>query len=185
MEVNGSLTVQGTNLSVSQKYVLPNNFIQVISMQGMVFQKQTAKNGEYTATQQGQAMPMGDDDKEELDEEAALIEEVYYKAHNYTYTLKGIEAVDGKDAYAVEVKSPKGRTVTNYYDVATTLKVKAVQQKEMQGQKLAIQTAYPEYKAYNGVQIPTKIVLDQFGQKLTINVTEVKVNQGLKAEDLK
>jgi len=185
VELNGSLAVQGMNLSFTQKYVLPNNFIQTISMQGMVFQKQMAKTGVYSASQQGQTTPVEEDDKEELDEEAALIEETYYSTHNYTYTLKGIESVDGKDAYAVEVKSSKGRTVTNYYDVATSLKVKTTQQKEMQGQKFLIQSYYPEYKVYNGVQIPTKIILDQGGQKLTINVTEVKVNQGLKTDDWK
>lgn len=187
VEMNGTASVMGQTLDFTQKYILPDNFMQVISMQGMAMMKQMAKSGVYSASQQGMNKELKDDDKEELDEEAALVAENYYLSHKgYSFTVKGIEQVDGKDAYAVEIKSPKGRTFTNYYDVATSFKVKmAVEQDAGPAGKVMVQTYYQEYKPYNGVEIPVKMLIDQGQFKLNLDVKEVKLNQGLKADDFK
>lgn len=187
IEVIGSASVMGQSLSFSQKYVLPDNFYQSISFGAMVVQKQMAKKGVYSVAQQGMEQPLKDEDKEELDEEAALIHEVYYQQHQgYSFTLKGIEQVNGKDAYAVAVKSPKGAEYTNYYSVATALKVKKTTMQDVgNGQKIAISTYYQEYKNYNGVQIPVNMLIDQGQVKINITVTDAKVNQGLKTDDWK
>ncbi|MDE3236567.1 MAG: insulinase family protein [Bacteroidota bacterium] len=185
VEVNGTVSVMGQSINYSQKYVLPGNFMQTLQMNGMVLQKQMAKSGTYAAMQQGMEQPLKDDDKEELDEEANLIAEAYYLNHpGYTFTVKGIEAVDGKDAYVVEIKSPK-RVFTNYYDVASGLKVKMTQEAEGPQGKIMAQTFYKAYKTFNGVQLPVKMEVDQGPLKLNLEANDVKVNQGLTTTDWK
>ena len=187
IEVTGSASVMGQNLGFSQKFILPNNFYQSISFSGMTVQKQTAKNGVYSSVQQGVDQPLQDAEKEELEENAAVIAESYYQTHGgYSFAVKGIEQVDGKDAYAVEVKSPKGTIYTNYYDVTSSLKVKkTVLQDGPGGAKVPVSTYYQDYKTYNGVQIAMKTLIDQGQLKINIINTDVKVNQGLKVEDWK
>lgn len=187
MEVIGTASVMGQNLGFSQKFILPNNFYQSISVGAMTVQKQMAKNGVYSSVQQGADQPLKDEDKEELEENAAVIAESYYQTHGgYSFVVKGIEPIDGKDAYAVEVKSPKGTIYTNYYDVKSSLKVKkTVLADGPGGEKVPVSTYYQEYKTYNGVQIPMKTILDQGQFKINIVNTDVKLNQGLKIEDWK
>jgi len=173
------------DFAVTQKYILPNSFSMKMAAGPMTIISQSAINGEYAKSQQGQTIPVEEDEKEELDEEASLINELYYIKNNYKYVVKGIEDVDGKDAYAIEITSAKGRTFTNYYDVATGLKLKYshVEDAGPQG-KMTIYTDFGEYKTYNGVQLPTKITLF-VGVKIGITMNDVKVNTGLKAEEIK
>ncbi|MFC4232304.1 M16 family metallopeptidase [Parasediminibacterium paludis] len=187
VETVGTASIMGQSLNLSQKYIVPTSFVQNLSAGPMSIMKQSAKNGVYTVTQQGQNMPVGDDDKEELDEEAALVyENVYLNQKGYSFTLKGIEQVNGKDAYVVIIKTPKGRELTNYYSTATFLRLKSSKQEDAGPQgKVTVSTYYNEYKTFNGVQIPVKMLLDQGQLKINIDITDVKINQGLKLEDLK
>lgn len=187
ISLSGAAKIEGApmDFSVSQQYILPKYFTMSMNAGPMTLFSQSAKNGVYAKSQQGQTTPVEEDEKEELDEEASFVNEVYYLKNKYTFTVKGIEAVDGKDAYAVEIKSAKGRTFTNYYEVATGLKLKNshVEDAGPQG-KVTMYTTYSDYKTYNGLQVPTEMV-SFVGVKISISVKDVKVNTGLKPEDLK
>jgi hypothetical protein len=73
-----------------------------------------------------------------------------------------------------------------YYDVASWLRVKEVRVEEGPGgQKATSQITSIEFKTYNGVKLPVKQIFDPGQVKLTIEITDVKVNQGLKMDDLR
>ena len=187
VDMSGTAKIQGApmDFAISQKYVLPGSFSMKMAAGPMTIMSQSVNKGVYTKSQQGQNIPVEDGEKEELDEEASLVSEMYYLKNNYKYNVKGIESVDGKEAYAVEVTSAKGRTFTNHYDVETGLKVKYsyVEDAGPQG-KMNIYTNYDDYKFYNGVQMATKISLF-VGVKIEVTMKDIKVNTGLKAEDIK
>ena len=180
IELKGKVNVMGQELDFDQKVILKSAYADAILYNGMAMQKKTLVNGAYLSTQQGVPKEMDDQDKEELDEEVYFVEEVRYLEKNYTLNVTGIEQVDGKDAYAVEVKTPKGRTFTNFYDVATGFKVKNVNVEDAGPQgKVTIQTYFSDYKPFNGLQTPTKITIDQGKMKINININDVKTNIGL------
>jgi hypothetical protein len=52
-------------------------------------------------------------------------------------------------------------------------------------QSFVVTSYLSDYKTVNGVKFPTKIVNDLGMMKLEINFSDVKVNSGLKAEDIK
>jgi zinc protease len=184
--LSGTASVQGQNLDYATKYVLPNGYLLTISVGPNTLQKQLVKGTTYSVTQQGQEAPLEDKDKEEMDESAALFTETYLlKKTGYTFTLKGIEPLEGKDAYNIEVKSPKGRVYNLYYDVASGMRVKEVKTEEGPQGKITTSITTSEFKTYNGVKLPAKQVLDAGAFKLNIEIKDVKVNQGLKLEDLK
>lgn len=119
-------------------------------------------------------------------ETAAFIPESYMlNTKGYEFSLKGIEQVEGKDAYAIAVKTPAKREYTNYYDVANGLLVKRVSVQETPQGSMTISTIISGYKPFGGIQFPTKIVNDLGMMKLEINFSDVKINSGLKAEDVK
>jgi zinc protease len=186
ISMTGTASVMGQALDFSLKYVLPTGYLQVLSMGGQPLAKQLAKNGTYSVAQQGMDQPLKDDDKEELDEAAALFLESYMlKKGGYFFTVKGIEQVEGKDAYNVEIKSPKGRVFNHFYDVASSLRVKETKTEESPEGKSTTGVITVEYKTYNGVKLPVKQVFDAGPYKINIDIKEVKLNQGLKLDDLK
>ena len=50
---------------------------------------------------------------------------------------------------------------------------------------MTINTTISDYKTFNGVQIPTRLGMDLGMMKLDVKFTDVKVNAGMKAEDIK
>lgn len=186
VSMKGTASVMGQSLDFSAQYVLPSGYLQHISMGGIAIAKQMTKNGTYQVTQQGMEQQLKEEDKEELDEAASLIPELYMqKKGGYSYAVKGIEQVEGKDAYNLEIKSPKGRTVNFFYDVATGLRVKEVRTQETPGGKVTISVTNTEYKTFQGVKLPVKLVMDTGQLKINTEISETKVNQGLTLDAIK
>ncbi|MDQ6610378.1 MAG: insulinase family protein, partial [Bacteroidota bacterium] len=186
VQLTGTTSVMGSDVTVIQKNVLPSTYLQEMNMKGMVIQKKVLKDGKYSSMAQGQQQPVEAKDREEMNEDAALFIEPYLlKQKGYNYNIKAIEKVDGKDAYALGVKTPAGREYTNYYDVASGLLVKKSMTQEAMGQQMNINVSIGDYKPFNGVQIPTRIVTDLGMIKFDVKFTDIKVNAGLKAEDIK
>ena len=179
--VSGTAEVMGQKLAYRQVNIPGTGFLQSLSMNGMVLQNQVKRGNEYSLSSRGQEVPVDDKMKEELDESTDVAPEQYILSHGYTFKLKGVEQVDGKDANAVEVTSPKGRVITNYYDVASGLKVKESKSEEGAVSSVTIK----EYKTVNGVKIPVKLLIEQGQVKINFEVTDVQVNTGVKVADLK
>jgi hypothetical protein len=187
LQFNGEASIMGQTITINQKHVLPSAFSFSASMQGMVVQQQLLKNGKYTISQQGQTKEPDAQDKEEMDEKGAFFSDAYLlKQTGNNYTLSGIEKVNGKDAYALQVKTAAGREFTNYYDVESGLRVKSASVKDAGPMgKVTVQTYFTGYQPYNGVQIPTHLLVDLGQFKQDINFKDIKVNSGLKEEDIK
>jgi len=186
LSLTGAASVQGMTINVTQKHVLPSAFVQEVSAQGMTFQKKLMKDGKFSLSGQGGNKEADEKDKEEMMEDAMVFPEVYMlNQAGYEFKLNGIEQVEGKDAYAIAVKTPAKREYTNYYDVASGLLVKKTSVQEGPQGSMPVSSFVGDYKAFNGVQIPTKIVNDLGMMKFEIKFTDVKVNSGLKAEDIK
>jgi len=187
IQMNGEASIQGQKISVVQRNIPPATYSVEVGMQGMVLQKKSLKDGKYTLMEQGQTKEADAKEKEEINEDAAVFPEPYLLAHkDYQMTVKGVEQVEGKDAYAVGVKTPAGREYTLYYDLTSGMLVKKTQVQEGGPMgSVTINSYISEYKPFNGVQIPTRVVNDLGMMKFDIKFTDVKVNSGLKAEDIK
>jgi predicted Zn-dependent peptidase len=96
--------------------------------------------------------------------------------------ITGIEQVNGKDAYVVNVP---GEVVSFdlYYDVESGLKVKEVQTTSMQGQTQKQDAILKDYKDYNGFKFPTTRETTMMGQAIIFKLKEVKINEGVSDAD--
>ncbi len=75
-------------------------------------------------------------------------------------TLVGEEAVDGKPAFKLTMKSEAGAVTTYFIDKATYLTVKSVQTVSQMGQEMEVESYPKEHKVINGVTFAT--VITQF-----------------------
>jgi zinc protease len=186
VSMSGTMEVMGQKVNYAQKHILPGSYSSKITMNGMAVMTEI-KNGEkFEKTMQGQSADIDAAGKEEMNLKAAFFEERYLaSAKGYKFVVNGIEPIDGKDAYAVAITSPAGKTKTAFFDVASGLKVQEVG--EIDGGpmgKLTQTTKYLAYKIIDGVQIPVTILVDLGVYKQTIDIADVKFNQGLKESDL-
>jgi zinc protease len=187
VQLTGEASAMGQKFTITQKAILPSSYLFTISMGPMALVKKMVKDGTYTVSQQGQAGEADEEDKEEINEDAAIFTDAYLlKQTGYKFDVAGIEQVEGKDAYVVSVKTVAGREYTNYYDVTSGLKVKTTTQEDAGPMgKVTVQTYYSDYKPFAGVQIPTRVLVDQGQLKIDMNFKEIQVNAGLKPEDIK
>jgi zinc protease len=187
VSMTGNANVMGQKLDYAVKYISPSGYLKTISMGGNIFQKELVKGDVYAVSQQGMEQKVEEDDKEELNESAAIFLESYLLSKKeYTYTVKGIEPVEGKDAYNVEVKSPKGKVFNLFYDATTGLRVREVRSQDGgPAGKITQSVTTLAYKTYNGVQLPVKQLMEVSTFKIDFDITDVKVNSGLKLDDLK
>lgn len=184
--MNGEASIMGRDITVTQKVVIPSAYTMEMAMGEMVMQKQMLKDGKYTKSSQGQEQETDAEDKEEFDQQASFFDDAFLlNQKGNTYIVNGIESVDGKDAYALQVKTAAGREFTNYYDVANGLKVKSTRVEEGPMGKANVQTFFGEFKDFNGVKIPTHMVIDLGQLKIDIAFKDIKVNSGLKADGIK
>lgn len=187
IELNGEASVMGRTITISQKHILPSIFSFTMQAGPMTLQKQMFKDGKYTVISQGMSQEADAEDKEEIDEKLGFFTEAYMlNKPGYKFTLGDVEQVKGKDAYAVNITTPAGREFTDYYDLNTGLKLKTstVEDGGPMG-KVTVQVYFADYKNFNGVQIPTVVSIDQGPIKIEMNFKDIKVNSGLKAEDIK
>lgn len=186
VQMTGEVSLGGQKISVVQKNVLPGTYSLELGMQGMVLQKKMLKDGKYSVIEQTRPKEADEKAKEEINEDASVfIDHYLLNQKGYEFTLKGIEQVEGSDAYVMAIKSPAKREYTHYYDVKSGMLVKKTMVQEGPMGAVTINTTVTGYKPFNGVQIPTRIVNDLGMMKFDIQFSDVKVNSGLKAEDIK
>jgi hypothetical protein len=118
---------------------------------------------------------------EDLKEQAAFCKEANYKAQGYKLTLKGIEDVNGSNAYVIDVVRPDGKKSTDYYDMKTSLKVRETGTRIGQtGEPTEVTIDFADYKPANGVLFPEKVgISGMMPVPLLRTVTDIKVNAGI------
>ncbi len=137
----------------------PGNFLTTLSVGGNVMQKMVY-NGEKGAMEQmGQKMPMDAETATSVKEDGVLFAELSYLERGFTATLVGIETIEGKKAYQIDLTSPSGRKKTLYYLTENSLKVREVEVQGEGEQATTITTDYGDYKKVNGVLVPHEMTL--------------------------
>jgi zinc protease len=170
-------TIQGTPLELTSKVSADHKQAIEMKAMGQTMMKQVVSDkAAYMSGQGGQKTTIEGAELAKLKASAVPFEELTLAADKAT-TLKGVEAINGADAYAVT-----NGTTTYYYDVKTGYKVAESHTEEQAGQKATRTTYYSDYKDVKGVKVPYKITMN-IGAELELTVTEVKINEGVTVAD--
>jgi len=144
---------------------------------GMNLMKQVYDGEKGEMEQMGQKMPIEGSDLASFKEQATLFPERFYNEAGYNTEIKGIEDVNGKQAYKLLVTRPSGSKSIEYYDKETFLKIKEVQTDEAQGQTMTTTNEYGDYKTIDGISIPHTVTISgQMPTPMVMKVVTVKVN---------
>ena len=175
--------VQGQGIQYVQKYKAPNHMLLMIMLtaSNQVLQKVVVNGNDVSLSAMGQDHTIDSATKERLKEQTLPFPETEFLNSSYQLSLMPMIAdVDGKDTYVVEVKSPSGTEIKEFFDATTGLKLK----KEIESKNGSSSVTYDDYKEVNGIMIPYSETISQ-GVDIPLKATDVKVNSGLKDEEFR
>ncbi|MFM1807912.1 MAG: hypothetical protein RLZZ242_637 [Bacteroidota bacterium] len=165
--------VQGMSLQLVVSQTGSEAFTQEMKMMGNVMQRTVINANEAFMEAQGQKIPLDDAQKKTFANDAALVSEVIWLTDSTLMpTLKGIELVDEREAYVIQVSDNR----TAYYDTETGLKVKQVTTQEMQGQTMSQATTFGDYKAVSGLLIPHVVSQNLGPQTVDFTIESAQIN---------
>lgn len=190
MWLNMSLSMQGMSLDVNQKMMAPNKSLITVAMGGNIVNKQVFDGSGGYVEQGGQKSPMPEAEIAGKKFQTSLFEQADYLLNAaFKLEAKGIEKVNGRDAYKVQVTNPAGKVQTEYYDVTTKMLIKSESAIETNGMTMNQQQEFGDYKAMTGILLPYKIAqtIEAGGQQQVLEfvVKDIKLNEGVSAEDFK
>lgn len=181
VSIKMTASIQGMNLEMENFQKAPNKYTSSMKMNGMVMQKQIfdGKRGK-SVSMQG-AKELSGDDLKEMELQSTLFSEMKYTQLGYKMTLKGIEEVNGKDAYTIELTGPTGDVETEYYEVSSGLKLKTLKTEDAGPQgTMTITSEYSDYREVDGIKFPYEINQNFGPQSLKAKVQSVELNKKIK-----
>lgn len=172
LTIKMTTTMQGMTLNFDSYRKVPNKLKVEVLMGGVVMQSQIFDGtAGVTNTMKG-SEELKDKDLEDMKIQAVSNLELYYAKYNVKTELKGIENINGQDAYKMDITFPSGTVSTDYYDVTTGLKVRTL---EKEGT-----TDYADYKDVNGIKFPYTINQEMGDQTMKLQVVSIEMNKKLK-----
>lgn len=169
---------QGMDISITTSQKAPNKYVMAVKMGEMVIQKE-AYDGKVGKQQSMQGKK--DLEGESLDDikaQAIINPEMNYEKLGYKLSLKGIEAINGRDAYIMEVVSPKGKKSMEWYDVESKLKVRSSQTTASEMGPVTSTTDILEYKDVDGIKFPSMIAISG-AMSMKLTAESINVNKGV------
>lgn len=88
----------------------------------------------------------------------------------------GVETVDGDECYVVVMTAAEGKPEKNYYSKKTGLMVKQARVVASPMGEIAMEVSAKDYKDFDGVQMPTKMIQKAAGNEIVISVDNVTFN---------
>jgi outer membrane lipoprotein-sorting protein len=178
--------MQGRSFNFNTTRKAPNKMLLDINAAGQSFQKIVFDGVKGYTTQMGQKKEMDAKEIAENLDEASMVKDLAYLSASYKTELKGIEKVDGNNAYQIVVTKPNGEKITEYYDVATSYKVKSEVTMETPQGSMTETTYYQDYKeAKGGLKFPYTIKQSAGPQMMDMKLQSVEINTGVSDEMFK
>lgn len=170
--------VQGFEIKMTIYQKAPNLLKQVVDAMGA--EQVVVFNGEKgIASAAGNTAEITGDNLVKLKIESSLNFIVELDKHNVNVNLNGIEKIDDKDTYKVEMMLEDSSKWIQYYDVESGLKLKEIKTVSTPGGDFAQETLFSDYREVDGVKYPFKVNQSLGAQKLEFTVNSIKVNTGL------
>lgn len=153
---------------------MPDRFALMVGANGATIQKIVIKGKKGMMSGMAGTKELTTNEVEEYQDQIIPFSEAHYTEMGYTIKNVGIEDIDGKKAYKLQVIDTKGNESWEYYDTETALKVRRYQEKE--GKKITYD--FSNYQEVDGLKFPYTVTAKGIMPMMTITleVTKLEVN---------
>lgn len=181
LDVQLSTEMQGNPVVVMLKQKAPNKYSRTMVANGMEMFKITSDGTKIvTGGRRGTQVLEGKDAQLGLIQ-GSLFPELHFAELGVKSTVEGTEKVSGKEAYKVKHTSSDGAVSwTDYYDVASGLKVQSVSTQKTPRGEMEQTIQYGNYKDFKGLKYPTTLTQGNGQFQMEMTVDKVKINDGVK-----
>ena len=188
--VTMDMSMQGMKLAVTQKKMAPNKEMMTVSMGGNTVMKEVFDGTAGYQQQMSNKKDMTADEVAQKKVFTSLTEQLDYLTNPaFKLAVKGIQKINGADAYQLSVTDPTGKTSTEYYDVKSKLLVKNESTTVTNGTSINATVDFADYRKVGNLMFPYKQTITQSAggqdQVFEMTITDVKINTGVTADDFK
>ncbi|PRY14880.1 putative Zn-dependent peptidase [Pontibacter ummariensis] len=185
--VTSNATIQGMPLTVVQQQKGNDKFAVQVLMNNNPIQRVVINGdkGKMEAPMQGVNKEITKEELAAQKLETNLFAALLYDKLGIKTQLTGMEKVDGKDAYVVEVSLPNGQKATHYFAKDSGLRLKEVNNLQSPQGVITQTKSYSNYKEVNGVKLPYVTETTVGPQVIKAEVQNVEVNKGLADDTFK
>ena len=163
------------------KQMAPNKYKMEVVAEGMgTLMKQNFDGSNGYMEQQGRKIPMEEKELSSRKSSKGIFEELYMESSDIE--LETLTTIEGKDAYKIKV-TKDAETSYRYYDAETGYLLRTEETTEAQGQSITTTVDYSNYKEVGGIKMPYTMKVTAGPQSFTFDTKEVKINEGVTAED--
>jgi len=174
-----TMKMNGQVIDVLSYNKAPNKYAYIVSMGTMALNKQTY-NGVVGKSSGMQGSKTITDPKllAEMRLKSIMHIETKYDELGFKSELLGVEMIEGKDAYKLEITDPNGKTVSEWFDVVTGLKIKTMLSttNAATGKTSTAISIFSDYRDVEGVKYAYKVKQSAGEQMFDIIVSSVDVN---------
>jgi zinc protease len=157
----------------------PNKYNMTINIGEMTVQKMIYDGSKGSQSGMQGKKEITGEELTELKVEAINTHEMFYDKLGFKLNLRGVETINGSDAYIIDVTSPTGKKSTEWYDIATGYKVRSNQTTTTEQGSVTQTVDYLDYKDVDGIKYPTFIVINGGPLPLKLELTSVETNKGI------
>jgi predicted Zn-dependent peptidase/outer membrane lipoprotein-sorting protein len=185
--MNASVSQGGQSFSMTMTALAkaPNLFKMEINAMGMVVQKEVfnGTNGGSMNMQTGKK----DFTEEEITEKKISLQldkELRYEALGYQLNLESIEKIDDQMTYKIAIKDQSGEITYEYYSIDSKLKVSEMKiEVSSNGESSTVIQYFADYRPGKYFQYPNKVTIDNNGQELELNLSELEFNPKFSSDE--
>lgn len=180
MSMKMTTSAQGMTIGMSIQRKAPSMMLMKVEMNGAVLNesKFDGEKGEVSAM--GQSQAADEATLKELKEQSSMFAELGYQQAGTKLELKGVEPVEGKNAYKVEITTASGKKSTDFFDKTTGLKIRSIEVQEGPQGPTTATSDYEDYREVDGVKVPYRLKTVGLAPfPLLFEVESVEINKGI------
>ncbi|MBK9012771.1 MAG: insulinase family protein [Saprospiraceae bacterium] len=171
--LNMTASFQGMEMVTELNHMAPNKLDMVNSMLGNVIMESIFDGEKGVNIQMGNKSLMEGSALEDMKIDGHLFPERFYDKLGVKTELKGIEMVESKKAYKIQIEYPSGTKKTHYFSLETNLKIREIEEKD----GTVVTNEITSYKDVNGIQFPEVVKITGVApMPLIMTTKEVEVN---------
>ena len=153
-----------------------------MEMQGMAVMSAITDGEKASMSQMGQKPPLDDQTQEELLFANSMFGEFDLMDAGAELKLIGVEQINGKDAYQIDVTLSKGASYSLFFDAESGLKVRYSKVMETPRGAMTNSIDFTDFQSVDGIMVPYTTIQKVGPQAIESKVDEALLNQKL-AED--
>ncbi|MBX2897144.1 MAG: insulinase family protein [Cyclobacteriaceae bacterium] len=173
-------TIQGMEVTMLSSKKAGGKYLMELSVAGMgTMQKIVSDGKEISQEMRGQKIPLDAGLKELSLFETHIVPEIALAAMKVKLTLKGIENVEGVEAFVLDYVFPAGGKISTYFDKNSGLKIQTVTYVKTPQGEVAVPIQFQDYKEVSGVKIPHTLLQSMGPMKLKFETSSAEANVNL------